>query len=203
MQNGDSFKAEIFVPVWTSQLFISDWWHSASMPLSVTVSPAGAGWQVKVENRTEQKLTEAQIAVDDYIIKLGELPAKETKTFTISKEQGTPLKDFVWKHGQAFQSAVGSRQQAFGGSDNGRVVDLPNSTVAASFISQLARQPNQQNYAGQFVAPHGLDLTPVIDHGGAVLFAWAGDYSPVKAMRQFSPKRTHKDTLWRMPVEIK
>jgi len=30
MQNGDSFKAEIFVPVWTSQLFISDWCQPAS-----------------------------------------------------------------------------------------------------------------------------------------------------------------------------
>src|SRR5689334_6245199 len=28
MQNGDNFKAEIFVPVWTSQLYISDWWQS-------------------------------------------------------------------------------------------------------------------------------------------------------------------------------
>src|SRR5262249_9538565 len=32
-QNGDSFRAEIFVPVWTSQTFISDWWQSAPMPL--------------------------------------------------------------------------------------------------------------------------------------------------------------------------
>ena len=30
LQNGDSFRAEIFVPVWTSQLFVSDWWHPAA-----------------------------------------------------------------------------------------------------------------------------------------------------------------------------
>ena len=29
LQNGDNFKAEIFVPVWTSQLYVSDWWQSA------------------------------------------------------------------------------------------------------------------------------------------------------------------------------
>ena len=30
LQKGDSFKAEIFVPVWTSQLFVSDWWQPAA-----------------------------------------------------------------------------------------------------------------------------------------------------------------------------
>ena len=43
---GRSFKAEIFVPVWTSQLFVSDWWQPAPVPLSVTVVPQGGQWQV-------------------------------------------------------------------------------------------------------------------------------------------------------------
>ena len=55
MQEGDgSFKAEIFVPVWTSQLFVSDWWQPAPVPLSVTVVPQGEQWQVTVENHTER-----------------------------------------------------------------------------------------------------------------------------------------------------
>ncbi len=44
LQAGDgSFKAEIFVPVWTSQLFVSDWWQPAPVPLAVTVARHGAG----------------------------------------------------------------------------------------------------------------------------------------------------------------
>jgi len=35
-----------------------------------------------------------------------------------------------------------------------------------------------------------------------VLFAWAADYSPVKPMYQFSPRRSHKDTLWRVAVNV-
>ena len=61
----------------------------------------------------------------------------------------------------------------------------------------------QQNYYSKFIGPPGLDMSPVLDHGTAVLFAWAGDYSPVKSIRQFSPKRTHRDTLWRLPVPVK
>src|SRR5207247_4314400 len=112
--------------------------------------------------------------------------------------QGTRVSDFVSRYGQTFQGAVSSRQHAFGASESGRIGDLPNSTVAVSFISRMGRQ--QQNYMGNFVAPPGLDLSPVIERGSAVLFAWAADYSPVKPINQFSPRRTHRDTLWRVAV---
>src|SRR6058998_3789636 len=102
VQNGDSFKAEIFVPVWTSQLFVSDWWQSAEVPLKATVVPQDDGWQVNVANRTESKLTNAHIVLGDQIMALGEVPPNETKTFTVSKAQGTPLKDFVRTYGQQF-----------------------------------------------------------------------------------------------------
>ena len=39
-----------------------------------------------------------------------------------------------------------------------------------------------------FIAPPGLDLSAVVEHGNAVLLAWAADYSPVKPLRQFSPR---------------
>ena len=100
MQEGDgAFKAEIFVPVWTSQLFVSDWWQPAPLPLSVTVVPQGEQWQVTVENHTDRALTNAHIVIDDYVMRLGEVPARETRTFTVSKEKGTLLRDFVFQYG--------------------------------------------------------------------------------------------------------
>ena len=64
------------------------------------------GWQVTVENRTERVLTEAKLAVEDQVIKLGDIPAGKTKTFTAAKGQGQPLGDFVWGHAENFQGAV-------------------------------------------------------------------------------------------------
>jgi len=93
---------------------------------------------------------------------------------------------------------VPSRQSAFGGSESGRISDLPDSTLAASFISLLGGQPNNWS----FVAPPGLDLSSVIEHGNAVLFAWASDYSPIKPMYRFSPRRSHRDTMWRIAVPV-
>jgi hypothetical protein len=195
MQTGDTFKAEIFVPVWTSQLFITDWWQPAAVPLAVTVTSQGEGWQVKAENRTEHKLTNAKIVVEGYLVELGEIPAKETKVFKVARGQALTLKDFVATHGQNFSVAAHSRQRSFGGSESGQIGDMPNSTVAASFLSQLDTPET-------FIAPPGLDMSSTIAHGNAVLFAWEADYTPVKPLYHITPKRAHQNTLWRVTVPV-
>jgi hypothetical protein len=130
---------------------------------------------------------------------LGELPANSTRTFNVSKARGTPLREFVARHGNAFQGAVQSRQRTFGGEQSGRIDDLPNSTMASTFLSQLGGAPNA---ARNFIAPPGLDLSSVAAHGDAVLLVWASDYSPVKPLHQFSPRRSHRNTLWRIAVPV-
>jgi hypothetical protein len=195
MQNGDTFKAEIFVPVWTSQLFITDWWQPAAPPLAVTVTSQEDGWQVKAENRTEHKLTNAKIAVEGYLVELGDILPKEAKTFKVVRGQATSLKDFVATHGQSFSMAAHSRQRSFGGSESGQIGDMPNSTVAASFLSQLDTQET-------FIAPPGLDMSSTVAHGNAVLFAWEADYTPVKPLYHITPKRAHQNTLWRVTVPV-
>jgi len=200
LQEGDgSFKAEIFVPVWTSQLFVSDWWQPGSLPISLTVVPQGEQWQVTVENRTERALSNAHIVIEDYIMKLGELPAQQSRTFTVSREQGKSLGAFVLEHGGNFQGAAQSRQRTFGGDESGRIDDLANGTIAASFLSHLG---GSQDSTRHFIAPPGLDLSSVVEHGNAVLLAWAGDYSPVKPLRQFNTRRSQKNTLWRVAVPV-
>jgi hypothetical protein len=200
MQEGDgSFKAEIFVPVWTSQLFVSDWWQPAPMPLGVTVVPQGEGWQVTVENHTERALASAQIVIADYVMGLDEVPAQQARTFTVSREKGTLLRDFVFRHGADFQSAVQAQQRVFGGGASGRIDDLANGSMAASFLSYLGGPEESMHH---FISPPGLDLSAVVEHGNAVLLAWAGDYSPVKPLRQFTPRRSQKNTLWRVVIPV-
>jgi hypothetical protein len=195
MQNGDTFKAEIFVPVWTSQLFITDWWQPAAVPLAVTVTSQGEAWQVKAENRTEHKLTNAKIAIEGYLMELGDIPAKETKVFNVARGQAMSLKDFVTAHGQNFSMAAHSRQRSFGGSESGQIGDMPNSTVAASFLSQLDTPET-------FIAPPGLDMSSTVARGNAVLFAWDADYTPVKPLYHLIPKRAHQNTMWRVTVPV-
>jgi len=120
----------------------------------------------------------------------------------VTRQEGMPLKTFVSNYAGGFQNAVMSRRQALGSTTSGQISDKPNSTVAVSFVSQLGQaQPYQQMYQN-FVAPPGLDLSSVVEHGGAVLMAWAEDYSPIKPIYQFSPRRSHRDTLWRLALKV-
>jgi len=199
LQSGDSFKADIFVPVWTSELFVSDWWQSTTVPMSARVHAAGEGWEVQLENKTEQSLSNLYLAIDGRMIALGNLARQETRTQTVSRRDGMALKTFVTTFGGNFQTAVSSRQHALGSTASGQIEDKATASVAVSFVSQLG---GGQAYQNNFVAPPGLDLSPVLDHGGAVLLAWAGNYSPIKPIYQFSPRRIQRDTLWRMALKI-
>jgi hypothetical protein len=105
----------------------------------------------------------------------------------------------VQNQAAGFQTAIQQHNAAFGHSSQGWISDLPNTTVAASLLSLTEQQPN---YYSRFISPPGLDMSPVLEHGSAVLFAWAGDYTPVKTIRQFSPKRSHSDTLFRIAVPV-
>src|SRR5262249_51528986 len=123
-QNGDSFKAEIFVPVWTSQLFVSDWWQSAAVPLRVSIQRKGDGWEATVENHTEQRLSSTQLVIEGQIFSLGEFSPGQTKTTSIGKGQGRPLREFVGQYSTVFQEAAMARQRAFGASTSGHIGDL-------------------------------------------------------------------------------
>jgi hypothetical protein len=110
------------------------------------------------------------------------------------------LNDYVARNGGQFHPAVEARRQTFGSTERGRINDLPNAAVAASFLSLL---DGSADFRSGFVSPPGLDITPVVERGGAVLFAWAADYSPAKPINQFSPRRFHQNTLFRMATVVK
>lgn len=196
IQNGDNYKANIFVPVWTSQLYVSDWWEPAALPLKLDVSSDGLNYSVEVQNFLGHSLTNAHLVVANRIMDLGELPAGQKKTFKLAKEQGGSLNDYVHRYGSGFQTAANQRQRAFGASGGGRIDDLSNSSMAISFISRLSEE--------RFLTPPGLDLSPLLTQGNAVLLAWEPDYSPIKPINLFPTRRSHKDTLWRIvaPVAI-
>src|SRR5262249_1243197 len=181
LQEGDNFKAEVFVPVWTSELFVSDWWQPDAMPLDVSIQRQEQGWLVRVDNHTDQKLKNLHLVIEDRIFNLGQLSEKQSMTNTLTKTQGMSLRNFVSTYGSDFQGRISSRQQALGATERGQILDKPNCSVAVSFLSELS---SQQNYQNSFISPPGLDLAPAVQHGGAVLLAWSADYSPVKAMHQ-------------------
>ena len=198
IQSGDKFKGELFVPVWTSQLFCNDWWDETSEGIHVAVKAAGDGWEVSVDNRTRTKLDHVQLVIDQRIHSLESIPSKSSKTSRVSRTAGLALIDYVDSHGGQFSTAASSRRRAFGESEGGRLDDLPNAGATLSFIGLLR---NNQQHAS-FVVPRGLDLSPRIKEGRAVLLAWSDDFSPTSPLPRFKPTWSHRQTLWRVPVDF-
>lgn len=192
IQKGNTFAAEIFVPVWTSQLYVNDWLNRAPLPLSVTVARQGDRVQVKVDSRLDQRLHPVRLFLDGQVLEVGEVAARQTKTVTLDKS-GQTIANYVRNYGNMFQNAVNLRRQAFG-ENRTYINDVPASAMATTFLTQLSN-PNDYN---NFVAPPGFDLSELVDRGDAVLLAWAADSAPVKGFNQFKPRRSHRDTLWRV-----
>ncbi len=198
LHTGDNFRAEVFVPVWTSQLFVSDWWHSGTMPLTLTLQAAGDDWQITVQNLTDHAVTAAQLVVGGSMFPVGPLAAGQTKTMKLAKASGTSLPDYVRANAAAYMSEVQQRQRAFGSRSGGQIHDLTNACMTASFLGQLGAQSGGQN----FIAPPGLDLSAAVARGNAVLLAWSPGAAAVPPVNQVKSKRTAVNTLWRVPIAI-
>jgi hypothetical protein len=193
-QRPGGFSAIASVPVWTSQLFISDWWRQGPTPLIVTVSAR----EVTIENRLETKLVSARMVVDGEVVELGDIAARETKKFPRTGAKITPLSSYVQSHAGHFASAVGSRQQAFGSSEKWQISDPINATMAASFIT-LLNAPNNYN---NFSVPPGFDLSSLVQRGDAVVLAWAPGFAFTKPLNQFPARRGSRNTLVRVAVRV-
>lgn len=194
-QYGNVFRAEIFVPVWTSLLFVNDWLQPRDLPMIGSVSTQGSGWQVEVENRLDRPLADARIVIQETIYDLGSLPPGK-KTFTLQPSQGRPLRQFIEEHSLRFAQAVEQRRTVLGNERQGWLDKPSLHSMVASFPSYLTAH----NQPRGFVSPPGFDLTPVVVRGDAVLLAWDANNSFTQPLNQFTPPMSSRSTLLRLAI---
>jgi len=199
VQSESAFRADVFVPVWTSQLYVSDWLQPAEAPFFVSVENVAGGWKATVQNKLDHRLTHVRLVVGGRVYDLADLPARQTQQFTSAAAKKTsPLPEFVTSYGNLFQNSVQQRRSAFGGMESGRLNDLPNCSQAASFLANLRAQ--DAYYA--FISPPAFDLSGAAEQDNAILLAWDDGKSPLKPMNQFSARRGKASTLWRMTLPL-
>src|SRR5690606_11924024 len=80
VQDGNSFTAEVFVPVWTSLLYVNDWFKTNQTPFRAAITQDGSGYSVEMENLLGRRLTDLRLAAGESIFELGNLEAGERKT---------------------------------------------------------------------------------------------------------------------------
>jgi hypothetical protein len=197
-QKDDAFKARAMVAVWTSRLFVSDWWQTAESPLQAAITRSGISLTISVTNRLSQPLRNLRVVYAGRVLQLGQVPERGTTNFTFQPSSGMTLADCANRWNSTFQSAWQQRRNAFG-SNRELLPDRMDAAVGASLIGSLGRF----NPVGlQFTAPGKVDLPAVAESGNAVLFAWVDGFSPVPSINKFKPLREHHETLLRLAVPV-
>jgi hypothetical protein len=204
-QRGDGFRAEMYVPVWVNQLYVSDWLQLGTQPVTLGVTLKGGQHEVTVTNRLPRALKEVRVIVNRRVHELGEVPAQGTKRITLTGS-GVELMEFVNKHASGFQGVVQERRNAFGNEMSGRLEgNQAANALAASFATQMTGSGGYYNAGyqnSQFVAPERFNLLPIVERGDAVLMAWDAGNAPVTSFIQFSPRRTRRDTFYRLSTVV-
>lgn len=193
---GNRFTADVYVPVWTSQSYVNDWWQPVSVsPLSVTVSD-GKPLRVTVKNNLDRALQHSRLCVDGIIYQVGALDAGSEKVLSLQGMQGIPVRDFARGQSSNFYDAGQYRRETFG-SESSRVKwDLPLAASAACFITQMNNEPQNQ----QFVAAEGLDLSRYATNGSVIFLAWDGGQTLTKPLNKFTSKRGAQNSLLRVVI---
>ncbi len=196
VQKGNSFRADVFVPVWTSQLYVSDWLQPGPVPLTLKAVEENGKWKVTVENKTDRIYKPAHVVLGRRVFDLGDLPANQTKTFALDSSLGQTLAQFMGDYGDKFRGSAQARRQSFG--NNGvRIEDVALGSMAASFLSQANRGGNNWD---DFNVPESLDLTRFAMSGQGILLAWDADHSMASPINKFNPRRIHRNSLVRLVV---
>ena len=194
------FNAEVFVPVWTSQLFVDDWWVSGSSPISAVAARTSNGLNLVVTNHLNRPLSQVRAVFQGYLADLGNLSSKEVKVFKVNLQQCRNLSSILQEECAHFQQAVSERNRAFGGQEHNRQWDMPSTTFNVSFLSMTQREINSPQW--NFVSPNGFDLGAIEKQGFVILTAWDAGNSFAPLQPQFQPKRSQKDTLLRLIVPL-
>lgn len=202
-QHGNAFKAEAFVPVWSSQLFVSDWLQPSAMPFEISVTPGEKLWKLSVVNKTDRTYPQTYLALMGRIFELGKLPAHKTNNVILNTEQGVLLTDFARFHQIDLLSAAEGRSTSFG-NNNTYIDNLAVGSVSLSFSSLLNPASSQRNqFQNSLSAPRGLDLGDLLQRDQGVFFAYDEDHSFAPPLNRFTSRRLHRNTLLRVVLPMK
>lgn len=193
-QRPAGFRAQASVPVWTSQMFVSDWWRQSETPVALEVTAT----EITIDNNLDVPLTNVRVVIGRDMLQLTNVPAREKKVFPRRGAPSTVLETFVRDHAQRFTGVVNARQQAFGSDERSRLGDPVGAAMAASFI----KLNDTQNSYDNFSSPPGFELSHLTDRGDAVLLAWLPNHLFTQPLNQFAAVRGTKNTLLRVAAPV-
>ncbi len=190
------FDAEVFVPVWTSQLTVAEWSDRGEAPLMASYSGSG-GKTLQVTNPSGRKYGPVWVVANGMVQVIPSLDSHGSVDVVLNQNLGEPLESVVARRKAEFQNVFMRRQEVFGSSEKSHIDDWVNASFAASFGGQLTLENGE---ARDFVWTPGFDLSALARRPGAMVLAWVPEGSVIPPLSQFQPRLGKKATLVRLVV---
>jgi hypothetical protein len=203
--SGDQYEAQVNVPVWTSQVFVGQWLEDGPLPFSASLTNrTGGALEMVFTNHTLPAGSTARVALGDRIHQFTVPEARQAATIPLPADGGTRINEFVNAASVFFYEAAMQRNRGFGSDEARFNLDPATASTAISLAAHIdANRPSGWGqYAGQFLTPGRLDLSPLLATGHAAVMVWCEDYAPAEAMNQFQPRRTGRSSLLRLVVPL-
>jgi hypothetical protein len=189
---GAGYEADLYVPVWSTQMNVADWVQGAALPLQARYD----GDRLTLANRSGHDFAAVVVVRDGRWFEAGKLAADAETGVDLPADRpvlGEQMQ--TWR--PQFDAAASRRDDLFGGNDKGEHIDdWAQGSMTASFGGLLTRLGNNQSR--DFVWPAGLDLSPLTDRGDTVILAWVPDHLLVQPLNRFPAERQRRGTLLRL-----
>ena len=190
-------EADVFVPVWTSQLYVSDWATLVAPPVIGKAERVGRDIEVEIRNTGGRAIELIAIVQDGRIHEFPGIPGGETFKQLLPERSGEQLDQYVMRMSSRYQRVLNLRNQTLGETE--RLEDSARHSMVASFISRAGQVG--ANSRG-FVYPSGFELSGLSERGEAVVLLFYRDYAPIPPLNDFSVSRNRRETLLRLSLPL-
>jgi hypothetical protein len=190
------FSADLYVPVWSSQMNVMDWQIAGDPPLTATFVRGQAGGKLHLNNPRSRAYSGVWVVMNREVFELGELAAGSGKDYTLKTgNESRPLKSWIQQFNEPFRTASAAREHVLGGNEGTHIDRWDQASIAASFASILSVSDTQTR---DLIYPPGYDLGSLAERGDTLVFAWLPDETLIPQLNQFTALRSTKGTLIRL-----
>lgn len=187
-------EADVYVPVWTSQMDVSDWQDTGAAPLQARRE----GNYLSIANYRQIAMTNVMVFDRGSIRRVDSIPANGS--VRVDLESGAKESAVDWAHGwqSQVQSAANQRNDVFGGGGGEHIDDWAGGAAAMSLASRVSTGAGGNGR--DLVWPAGLDLLPAVERGDTLVMAYLPNESLIPPLNQFAALRQQRGTLLRLVV---
>lgn len=199
-QVGNGFAGEITVPIWVSQLCVSDWMKPGSPSFSVSAEPTANGHKIRVNNLLNRTVGPAVIAVGRRMIRIETIKAGEQVAVDITESGASKLiTTELAGLNQGLAQAVGVRSSSFDTGNAGNRPAMQGAFPAIGFFEELNQNAELHS---SFTAPDGINLSPLLRQNQAVVLILDEGPRSGPTVPGFIPEQGKTQTIWRIATRI-